>query len=233
MPLPDNGLDLAAVKQKYLLRIEANEFLLLVNFSNGAELKVHMGSISKPETRHINEVLELVKMNDFEISIKLHDKVWELFKMDKAIYKKTFEEIESKLRSPKTKAEVNRRKIAFKKKKEGKSAFDDKQETSFRPKSDIVELINIRIAVPSDIDIFLDSFVLMAKTFLYPNNQSPPTSPKTSSTLPNKSKASRLFNFFNLKYILSIKGFKFTMEDNPLEVAITDPDKRATPEKVY
>jgi hypothetical protein len=222
MELPESDLDFSAVKKQYLLRIESGEFLFQLGLSNGGELKIHMGSISKPETKQLNEILELIKMNQFSIELKLNEKLWKIFQLDNAVYKKTFEQIKQKIVTPKTKFEV------FKLKSEShleKSKKDSKEhKVIFKPRSDILELTNIQVAVPYDVEYFLDSFVPILRSLNVPPDESPKKKVEKPAQSIQNQKPKKLFDLSNSKYIISVKGFKFMMEDNPLEVAFSYSD---------
>lgn len=219
---PAEGLDFAAVKQKYLLRVEANEFSLLLALANGAEARLRLASISKPETKDIGEVLELVKMHDFEVSLRLGEQAWEVFRLDQAVYKKTFEEVEAKACSPKTKFELARLKST--KKTRGLGKARDDRDVLYKPRSDILELANVRLSLPFEIEGFLDGFVLLAQSLIAakaPLAATPSPRPKSAAARPTVARGGP-FRFFDQKWVLSVKGFRFSVEDSPLEVATSD-----------
>ena len=218
------------------MRIATGDFTFLTKFENGAELKVHLGSISKPEVKAIGDVLELIKLQDFEISLKLQDKTWDLFKLETAVYKASFEQVDPRISSPKTKYEKAKLRSAEKNHRSKSMNFSESKDVLYRSKSNIVELSNLLISVPYEIDSFLESFRELANSFLSTESENKRSShsPQTPTEYERRiGVVTSLYNMFSHKYILSLKNFKFLMEDNPLEVLKGNKDQYSSPKEVH
>lgn len=213
------------VKQKFIMKIETGEIKIAVILSNAAELNAYVKSITKPETKEVSKVLEMLEVNQLCITLSHEDKKWEIFRLNSLSLKETYEELSSDFTIPMSRYEREKKKKQEREQRSARKVKDPKEHFFYKSNAQILELTTLSLSVPHALDPFLDSLSGMFQPFVS-NNESGGNSPISPINTYHEETLEMLrrdlINLFNHKYIFSVKDFRLTFEDNPLEVNLCE-----------